>query len=321
MPRVAVTGATGFLGRELLRLLVDRGISVRAVTRGPTVPTPGVSWVQADIRDAAQLAVAFSGVEAVFHLAAHVHDLRSRNDGAQQQAITFGGTVAMLSAAEQVGARHVILVSSLAVYGPIGGAAVDESHPCRPNTPYGIAKLQAETALADFARRTGTFGASIRASMMYGVPSPGNLLRMVHAVKAGWFPPIPEFGNRRSMVSVTDVASVMVLAWKANVQDGRPYNITDGQAYSTRQIYEMILRELGRRPSTVSIPRFAFDAAAWAGDLAGAIAGRRIFFDSEALERIAGSAYVDASRARNELGFEPTTTLSEIMPALVRSVD
>ena len=321
MPTVAVTGATGFLGRELLRLLVGHGFSVRAVTRGSSVSTSGVSWIQADILDSAQLAIAFSGVEAVFHLAAHVHDVRSRDDSRQQQSITFGGTSAVLSAAEQVGARHVILASSLAVYGPVGGTGVDESHPCRPNTPYGVAKLQAETALADFARRTGVFGASIRAAMMYGVPSPGNLPRMVRAVKAGWFPPIPEFGNRRSMVSVTDVASAMVLAWKANVRDGRPFNITDGQAYSTRQIYEMIVRELGRRPSTLSIPRFVFEATARIGDVAAVIAGRRVCFDSEALERIVGSAYVDVSRARKELGFEPTSTLSEIMPALVRSVE
>jgi UDP-glucose 4-epimerase len=320
MPTVAVTGPTGFLGRELVNQLVERGINVRAVGRTVSVQAPGVSWIQADIRDSAQLAMAFSGVEAIFHLAAHVHDLRARDDSRQQRAITLGGTIAMLTAAERVGARHVILASSLAVYGPLGSAGADESHVCRPDTPYGVAKLQAETALTDFTRRTGAFGASIRAAMMYGVPSPGNLPRMIRAVKAGWFPPIPEFGNRRSMVSVTDVASVMVQAWKANVRGGRPYNITDGQAYSTRQIYEMILHALGRRPRVFAIPRVVFAGAARAGDLASAIVGRRIFFDSEALERIAGSAYVDASRARSELGFKPTVTLPEIMPALIRSV-
>jgi nucleoside-diphosphate-sugar epimerase len=320
MPTVAVTGATGFLGRELVRLLVEQGIGVRAVARTSSGETPGVVQVQADVRDSTQLAVAFSGVEAVFHLAAYVHDRRSRDDSEAQQAVTLGGTLAMLKAAEQVGAQHVIVASSLAVYGPIGTNGVDENHPCKPDTPYGVAKLQAETALVDFTRRTGVFGASMRAAMIYGVPAPGNLSRMIRAVKAGWFPPIPEFGNRRSMVAVADVASAMLLAWKADVHDGRPYNIADGQLYSTRQIYDMILGALGRRPSAVTIPRFAFDAAARAGDLAGAILGRRVFFDSEALERIAGSAHVDASRARRELGFKPTTTLSEIMPALVRSV-
>jgi UDP-glucose 4-epimerase len=279
-----------------------------------------VRWVQADICDSTQLATAFRKVESVFHLAAHVHDLASCDDTAQQQAVTLGGTLSMLSAAERVGVGNVVLASSLAVYGQIKDDVVDESHPCRPTTPYGLAKLQSENALSDFTGRTGSFGASIRPAMMYGVPSPGNLPRMIRAVKAGWFPPIPEFGNRRSMVGVADVASAMLLAWKGNVPGGRPYNVTDGQSYSTRQIYDMILRALGRPPRAVTIPRFAFDAAARAGDLAGAILGRRVFFDSVAFERIAGSAHVDASRAHSELGFKPTTTLSEIMPALVRSV-
>jgi UDP-glucose 4-epimerase len=318
-PTVAITGASGFLGRVLISRLISEGIAVRAVTRAATLTVPGVSTIQADIRDSAQLARAFHGVDAVFHLAAHVHDVHSNDDTALQQAITLGGTIATLSAAEQEGVKHVILASSLSVFGPVGSITVDEEHPLNPETPYGRAKLQAERALVDFTDRTGAFGASIRPAMMYGVPCPGNLQRMIRAVKAGWFPSLPEFGNRRSMVAVADVGSAMVLAWRAKVHGGRAYNITDGVGYSTRQVHDLIRKALGRPTSRVVIPRLVFSTAAQVGDLAGELLGRRVFFDSMAFDRLAGSANFDASRAQRELGFSATTTLAEMMPELVRS--
>jgi nucleoside-diphosphate-sugar epimerase len=143
---------------------------------------------------------------------------------------------------------------------------------------------------------------------------------MVRAVNAGWFPPIPEFGNRRSMVAVYDVASAMLLAWKANVRGGRPYIITDDRAYSTREIHDLIRQALGRPRSGLAIPRAVFSAAARVGDLGGRLLGRRVFFDSQALDRIAGSAHFDPTRARTDLGYRPTMTLADLMPALVRHV-
>lgn len=319
-PTVAVTGASGFLGRALIARLIAENVSVRAVTRGAPPGLPGVSVVRANVLSPGQLLGAFRGAEAVFHLAAHVHDVRSSDDTLQQQAITLGSTLAVLDAAEEVGVQHVILASSLAVFGPVGSVAANEEQECRPTTPYGRAKLQSEAAVVDFTRRTGRFGASIRPAMMYGVPCPGNLTRMIRAVSGGWFPRIPEFGNRRSMVAVSDAASAMLLAWRAKVQGGRAFNITDGRAYSTRQIYDMIRQALGHRRSGAGIPPSLFYAAARTGDMARAVLGRRVFFDTQTLDRLAGSAHFDSTRARTELGFTPTITLPDLMPSLVRHV-
>src|SRR4051812_32813532 len=99
---VAVTGAGGYLGRALLRRLSRSGVPTRAVFRSTTPESlPGVTTIQADIRDTGALAAAFSGVSAVFHLAAYAHDVRTVDDAGHQQAITFGGTVGALQAAER----------------------------------------------------------------------------------------------------------------------------------------------------------------------------------------------------------------------------
>jgi UDP-glucose 4-epimerase len=317
---VAVTGATGLLGRHLVRKLVECGMRVRSLARGRVAAESGGAIMQCDIRDSTTLVRAFEGVDAIFHLAAYAHDVSSRNDSSEQEAITFGGTVAALNAARDAGVRHFIFASSMAVYGTVGDECVNEEYPCRPQTPYGRAKLRAEAAVAEFAASTGAFASCVRPAMIYGVPCLGNLARMIRAVEAGWFPPIPEFGNRRSMVGVSDVASAMMQGWRAHVSEGRVFNITDGEYYSTRQLYDVIRENLGRTPQKISLPPFVFSAAARFGDLVGAIAGRRAPFDSFALERFAGSACFDNSRAKRELSFVPTTTLYVEMPSLIRSL-
>ena len=318
-PIAVVTGANGYLARTLMAKLVALGVDVRGVSRSPSLSAKGVTHVHADIRDATALASSMRGADVVFHLAAHAHDVLSKDETRLQESITLGGTVAVLSAAERCGIAHFIFASSLAVYGPMGSTSANESHACKPQTPYGQAKLRAETAVAEFATRTGAHAASIRPAMIYGVGCPGNLSRMIRAIKRRTFPPIPDFGNRRSMISVDDVATVMALAWKANVRDGRRFNVTDGTSYSTRQVYDMIRQSLGRPRPTFSIPRTWFSVAARLGDAGAAVVGHRLPFDSEAMARLSGSAVFTGDRARRELGFTPTTTLPDLLPAMVRT--
>ena len=318
-PVAVVTGATGCVGRALVRRLVDQGVAVRAVSRSAGPETAGVTSIQADVRDAEALRSACTGADVVFHLAAYVHDVVSIDDTQQQQSVTLGGTTNALAAAERSGVKHFVFASSLAVHGPVNSVATEES-PCAPNTPYGRAKLEAERAVSDFASRTGAFASSIRPAMIYGVGCGGNLPRMIRAVAARRFPPIPEFGNRRSMVWDSDVASAMIAAWRARPRGGRAFIVTDGDVYSTRRLYELILHALGRTPPGISIPRIVFDAAARIGDVGGRAIGRRLPFDTTALARIAGSAEFASVRA-GELGFAPTQTLADALPAMIRHLE
>jgi UDP-glucose 4-epimerase len=272
------------------------------------------------VLDASALTPLFRGADAIFHLVAHSHDLKSLDDTAIQAAVTLGSTVAALRATERAGVGQFIFASSVAVHGPVGASHANEDFPCNPATPYGRAKLAAEDAVREFAMRAGTLAACIRPPMMYGVGCRGNLPRMIRAVATRTFPPIPEFGNRRSLVAVDDVAAGMVLAWQSRVGGGRPFIVTDGEAYSTRQMLEHIRRALGREGRIPQLPAGIFSAAARLGDVAGSLLGRRVGFDSEALARLAGSAYFDSRRAERELGFAPTMKLADALPPMIRDI-
>jgi len=94
----------------------------------------------------------------------------------------------------------------------------------------------------------------LRLSMVYGPTRKGNLPRMIEAVTKGRFPPLPETGNKRSMVHVDDVVQAAMLAAERPESVGQTYVVTDGPPYSTRQIYECICEALGRDAPKWHVP-------------------------------------------------------------------
>src|SRR5437867_11797230 len=89
---IVVTGATGHIGGELVRLLSDKGVTLRAVTRDPrrTPPLPGVAWVQADLRDARSLRDVFLGAETMFLLTSNAEDMGTLQRNAIEAAGSAG---------------------------------------------------------------------------------------------------------------------------------------------------------------------------------------------------------------------------------------
>jgi UDP-glucose 4-epimerase len=123
--------------------------------------------------------------------------------------------------------------------------------------------------------------------------------------------------NRRSMVHITDVVEAAVLAAFHPVANGQCYIVTDGRPYSTREIYEMICRALGRRVPSWSVPPPVLKSLARVGDFLGSVRGRRFPFDSDALEKLTGSALYSMAKISRELGYRPRVTLEDALPEMI----
>lgn len=308
---VLVTGVNGFIGKHLCRALSEKGYVVSGLDMQDEKPEYCDKYFKADITvmdDA--LTAACENIDVVLHLAGKVHALTEvEADVEQYKLINTTGTENLLRAAAGKAVGKFIFFSTIKVYGEkIPGLdnckiPVDELVETIPDTPYGQSKLDAEKIVlgGDYVDDAVVF----RLCMVYGPGAKGNILKMIAAIKKGIPLLLPEFNNKRSMVDVRDVVKAALLAVEKTESKKQIYIISDGKYYSTRQIINAIMRTLGKKPLPFSIPAFFFIVLGKIGDLICKIRGRRLFFDSDTLNKLAGSAWFSSEKIERELGFKP----------------
>ncbi|MHB8348381.1 MAG: NAD-dependent epimerase/dehydratase family protein, partial [Acidiferrobacterales bacterium] len=233
-----------------------------------------------------------------------------------QWRTTVSGTENLL--AEAVGnVKNLIYVSSVKAMGEGRENEISEAFTPHPEGDYGKARLAAESQVLEFGMREGVKSCVLRLPMVYGAGCKGNVPRMIQAVDQNRFPPLPETRNRRSMIHVDDVIQAALLAAQNPRASGQVYIVTDGKAYSTRQMYVWICRALGKRVPSWTVPAGLLRAMATAGDLIGAVRGRRFVLDSDVLDKLLGSAWYNSRKITEDLGFYPTRDLEGSLPEIV----
>ncbi|MFB8030349.1 NAD-dependent epimerase/dehydratase family protein [Streptomyces sp. NPDC056465] len=204
--RVLLTGSTGFVGRAVLRRLLDeraegRDVEVRAVTRGDPAAWPvadGVERVRADLSDPGSLTVAARGTDVLVHLACRVE-----GDAEECERTNVGGTRAVVDAARRAGVGRIVQLSTAAVYGPgpHRGISVDEVTPA-PVSAASRTRLAAERIVLDAGGVVLRPGLVLGAGDRWVVPALGELLRRVPARWDGG-------RGRSSVVDVGDLARLL----------------------------------------------------------------------------------------------------------------
>ncbi len=222
--RFLVTGASGFIGNQLCASLIAQSSSVLAMTHRACKLQGCQPWICdiAEVIDERNM----ESVDTIFHLAAKGHALtETRQDKAEYFRTNTEGTRRILEAAGKAGVRRFVFFSSIKAMGEGGNGCLDESAACEPQTSYGQSKLEAERLVLD-----GGYVPEptiLRLSMVYGPGGKGNLPQMINAISRGFFPPLPEFDNRRSMVHVNDVVQAAILASEKPEAVNQTYIVTD----------------------------------------------------------------------------------------------
>jgi nucleoside-diphosphate-sugar epimerase len=334
---VLVTGATGFIARHLVNALRAHNTKILALARNPAKvaslsTNDQVVGVVRDLTQAGSLADVLRDVDVVFHLASEgeggdaAQELRSSTEKQtdekakakeSQEGVTVRGTRKLLDAAVKTGVKRFVFFSSVKAFGETTDARLDETSDTHPTSAYGRAKLAAENLALETGLRHELHVCILRLPLVYGLDNKGNIPRMIAAIDRGRFPPLPEVGNKRSMVHVSDVVQAALLAAENPAAAGQLYIVTDGQVYSTRDLYVKICQGLDRRIAGWHLPLGLWRGLAKVGDLIGAIQGRPFAFDSEALQKLFGSAWFSSEKITRELGYRPTRTLDDGIKEMV----
>lgn len=316
---VLVSGGTGFIGQHLVSALLEQGATVTVLSRCPPSDSrKKYKTVVGDLTRPATLEGICHGVDIVFHLGGYAHavdQLDKKSDEINRQ-VTVEGTRAFIDQSIKAGVSRFLFFSSVKAMGEGDVACLDETTESQPVTAYGKTKREAEKLVLE-ADRYGLLATVLRLPMVYGPGCKGNLPRMIHAIARGRFPPLPDTGNRRSMVDVRDVVQAALLAATNPVAVGKIYVVTDDQAYSTRQIYEWICAALQCPMPRRVIPLSVLRLVAHIGDMVGRVSGRRFVLDTDTLDKLIGSAWYRSEKITRELNYQPVYTLKSSLPEMV----
>jgi nucleoside-diphosphate-sugar epimerase len=259
--KLLVTGASGFLGSEIVRLARPGGWDVRALVRNTNYSVPGVEAFVSDLADRKKLRNACEGVTALVHAAGLAHAFgRAANDTQRFNEINEVGTANVIGAALEAGVPHVVLISSVKVYGNCAGAVCDESAPCQPRGAYAVSKLRAELKAIDQMKRGGGSLTILRSVPLYGEGDRGNVAKLIRVLRQGRFIWPGAGENRKSLIYKEDAARACITALERPVPGIEIFNVSS-RAQTMKELVAAICEALERPIPRVRIPTSIFKAA------------------------------------------------------------
>jgi len=327
--RILVTGAGGFIGRGVVRMLAQEGHEVRAFIHhghrsvhedlsDSTYPST-IEVITGDIREARCAWTAAAGCDGVIHLAGKAHAIDDEAVSEEEyQSTNVGGTKQLLDGAVAGGVRRFIFASSVKVFGEGTKGCVDENAPSAPQSAYARSKWAAEQLIASYAKRGGFGAVSFRLPLVYGPTHKGNLFRMVAAIDQGWFPPLPRVPTVRSMLHVKNFMLAVRAALDSKAFLKPAYVVADARPYSISEIYDRLREGLGRQPPRCRVPLWGLSLGAKCGDVLQAILRKPLPLSSAALQKLAGQACYSPAAVIRDMGYQPLYTFEAAVPEIIQ---
>ncbi len=303
---VAITGATGFIGRHVAADLAGRGVVVKAIVRPGSrhAPPPEAVVIQAPL-EAGALRRAFDGVDAVVHLAGVVATVKAQTFF----DVNTEGTRAVALAARDAGAR-LVHVSSLAAAGPAPASApASETDVPHPITPYGASKLLSERLVAAV---DGLRSIILRPGVVYG-PTDRAVFPLFQAAERGLLPLVGRRGAAYAFIHVDDVVRTIVAAVEKTGVSG-PVFVAHETPVTALDLIGAIQTAVGRRGRVIRVPLVLTHALALAGDVASRMLRKPMTLNSWRYAEMAAEGFVcRVDRMRDELGVVASVGLREGM--------
>lgn len=263
--RVVVTGASGFLGRHLVRALADAGHAGVAVARRPVADLPH-GWTARERSAALTEPPLGAGPDALIHLEVKQHILRvTAADREEFTRVNVDGTQQWLDWCAARGVRQVMFFSSVKALPTDDGG--------EPG-PYGRSKQEAEARVVAWAKQVPARAAVVvRPAVVYGAGSVGNMTTMVRAIERGWFVVPGAARNLKPIVSVRNLCAAATYLLERPAPGCRAFNLIDPACPPLGRVADLVAAELGcKRPRRIPLPLLCLTASL--GDVFESVLGR-----------------------------------------------
>lgn len=309
--RVLVTGGTGFVGKYLVRMLLEQDYEVVCLVRhnskAAELKDLGVDLIYGDITRKETLQGISENVDYVIHMAAKgVVEAVSEQAYREFLGMNEEGTQNLLE--EFKGSKQLkkfIHFSSTAAMGLASEEILDEDTKVRPETPYQKSKWRSEEIVVEAFEKHGIPAVVLRPCMIYGIGSyKGEYLKFCKIMKKGIFPKVGRGLNLTPMVYVTDVAKAAVLALE-NGLPGSTYIISDSTSYPLDEFRNMVVKCLDIKTTYFYVPKGLALAGAKAVEGLAKLLKKTPIVTYRNMKSTVNNRTFDISKARRELHFEP----------------
>lgn len=329
-PVCLVTGGNGYVGKHLVRRLLELGCQVRALDLAPFEGDSRVTSIVGDIRRMSDMAVACEGVDTVFHVAAVINTLTLARPSVRRQVygVNVEGTECVIQACKAAGVKKLIFTSSItvAVDGPIRGG--DETAPYVGTDGlrdlYSQTKSKAEKLVLDADDSNGLRTAAVRPGGVWGPGDGAIMVRdFLEHLAAGQFKlTIGDGSSVTDNVHVDSVVDVHFLVAQKltdhpDLVAGEAYFVSDDEPTNPVVWYRPIVEGLGYSWPKMYVPRPVAYAFAYLGEVAHYFGGPHPTVTRRGVLAICRDGSFGVGKARAHLGYEPRTSAAEGIPELM----
>ena len=311
MDRILVTGANGFVGRQLCRSLSQKGFLVKGAVRQTAIaPSEEMEYIPVgDIGPDTDWTEALQGVDLVVHLAgrAHIRRDRTANPMAEYERINTLGTMRLAQMAAAAGVKRFVFVSSVKV----NGEATHDQPFAETDRPapldfYGVSKWQAEEGLLQMHRQGKLSVVIIRPPLVYGPGVRANFLQLIRWVDFGLPLPLGSIKNKRSLVGLRNLTAFITVCLHHPAAAGEIFLVSDQEDLSIGDLVQRIGGFIGRSTYLLPIPYQFLSILA------------RVMGKKDAFAKLCHSLQVNVEKSRNMLHWNPPFSLNEELEQTIK---
>lgn len=301
---ILVTGATGFVGGEILKKLNSENFEVYGTSQNGSSDS-SQNIIKADITDSETLKnLSGNTYDAVIHSAGLAHQF-GNIDKELFEKVNVVGTKNIAEFAVKAGAKQFILISSTAVYG-YHKNVIDESTECRPDTDYAKSKLGAEKVCMEICEKNNIDLTIFRLAPVLGEKGIGNVPRLIGAIDKRRFIWIGDGKNKKSLIYVGDIANACLEILKAKKRATEIFNLS-APPIEMRELVKAISAALKKNVPGFSVPAFLPNLFIRANEKH--FRSKFIGKYSKIFDKWLSDDIYLADKIRNEYGFEPKTSV------------
>lgn len=297
--KILITGATGFIGRQLCARLMSEDCQVCCAARDNSVIEDAL--VVGDIGPETSWGQALAGIDIVVHLAARVNisQEKSAEPLVEFRKVNTEGTLALARQAAQAGVKRFVFISSIGVNGSHNTRPFHENDPERPAEPYAVSKLEAEQGLHELAAETNMEVVVIRPPLVYGFNATGSFGSLVNWIKKGIPLPLGAIHNRRNLVGLDNLVDFIVTCIDHVDAANQTFLVADDEDLSTTDLLRRVGGALGEPVRLIPVPMVLLK-------LGATMLGKQAM-----AQKLCGSLQVDITKAREVLGWTPPLSVDE----------